>query len=252
MVVFEVAYCQMAGAGKERCQDALFNGAEVKQVNLHKARRIAIEPNAEGKLRLAVADGAYHSPEPHLASYFWMDAFAQEGQANSVFLRKKFWQFCGALAEYRGSATTFAAVEIDVNGDCSLCNVGDSRVYHIHSQGQWKQVSHDHTLLAEMIACGEAEEDKDYAAIYSDLAECLIADPEEAHFKVHAAAFGLAVGEAVLLCTDGLSDALSHAALETLWCSRTDLQEKLEALRQAVRKTPMHDDLSIVCMRRVA
>ena len=244
--MFQLACFQMAGAGKTRNQDALFDGTAVRQVKLHKTRLSEVA----GTARLAVADGLFSSPAAHLASRFWMEAFAREGDAEGRFLRRLHDSFCDALAgRYFGSASTFASAIVEANGLCRICNVGDSRVYHISTNGCWQQMSHDHTVLADLIEQGEAQPGIDYAGIYYALAHCLTADYEETGFKIFTASFPLHTGEAVLVCTDGLHDALSHNRLENLWNTYTSLPDKLEALRRAVMRFPLHDDCSVaVCL----
>ena len=101
--MFQIAYFQMAGAGKTRNQDALFDGTAVRQVKLHKTRLSEVA----GTVRLAVADGVFSSPAPHVASRFWMEAFAREGDAEGRFLRNLHDSFCDMLADrYFGSAST--------------------------------------------------------------------------------------------------------------------------------------------------
>lgn len=125
--MFQIAYFQMAGAGKTRNQDALFDSTAVRQVRLHKTRL----SETTDTVRLAVADGVFNSPAAHLASRFWMDAFAHEGDAEGCFLRRLHNSFCDTLADrYFGSASTFASVIVEANGLCRICNVGDSRIYH--------------------------------------------------------------------------------------------------------------------------
>ena len=116
--------------------------------------------------------------------------------------------------------------------------MGDSRIYHIDTHGKWAQLSHDHTVLAEMIENGEADEHTEYAGIYYTLAECLVANSEETDFKVFSTTSNLKIGEYLLLCSDGLSDALAHQQLEHIWQSHNDVLSKLEALRQAVKRVP--------------
>lgn len=248
---FEAAYCQMAGDGKARNQDALFNGAEVRQALLNKARAMALPPG-DG-LRLAVADGVFNSPGPHRASRRWMQAFAERGRADAGFLRNEFPAFSQALkAEgLYGAACTFAAVDVRGDGHYTACNVGDSRICQIGIHGHWQQISHDHTVWAQMAADGDVPPDADHATLYDMLAECLIADTEEGGFAVHTAQGRLAPGECLLLCSDGLSDAVPADALVQLWQAHADLPARLEALRRAVRRVPFHDDCSIVALRRL-
>lgn len=249
-MTFEVAYAQMAGEGKGRNQDALFNGVEVKHALLNKARAVAPPGDA---VRLAVADGVFDSSAPHCASRWWMQAFAERGSADARFLRTEFPAFCQALeAEgLHGAACTFAAVELHHDGRYGACNVGDSRIYRIGTDGMWQQISHDHTVWAQMVQDGEAPPDASHATLYDMLAECLIADTQESGFAIHAVQGELQPGECLLLCTDGLSDAIHAEALMPLWQAHADLPARLEALRRAVRRTILHDDCSIVAVRRV-
>ncbi|HFC8821160.1 PP2C family protein-serine/threonine phosphatase [Neisseria cinerea] len=244
--MFQIAYFQMAGAGKTRNQDALFDGTAVRQVKLHKTRLSEVA----GTVRLAVADGVFSSPAPHVASRFWMEAFAREGDAEGRFLRNLHDSFCDMLADrYFGSASTFASAIVEANGLCRICNVGDSRIYHISAHGRWRQLSHDHTVLADLIEQGEAQPDMEYAGIYYALAHCLVADYEEKHFKIFTNSLTLQKGEAVLVCSDGLHDALVHNRLEELWNAYHSLSDKLEALRRAVKRFPFHDDCSVaICL----
>ena len=242
---FKVVFCQMAGHGKLVNEDALFNGEAVRQVLTHKTREVFADAP---EVRLAVADGVFASPAPHRVSRYWMNLFAERGTASARFLRENHPAFCDSFPpSYFGSATTFAAVCLQSDGRGRICNVGDSRIYHIDNTGKWTQISHDHTVLAEMIARGEIPANGDYAGIYQSLAHCLVVDPEDEDFHVHSDDINLQIGESVLLCTDGLSDALPHRQLESIWQAHENLQDKVESLRLAVRNAPMHDDCSIVC-----
>lgn len=104
-------------------------------------------------------------------------------------------------------------------------------------------------MLADLIEQGEAQPDTEYAGIYYALAHCLVADYEEKYFKIFTNSLTLQRGEAVLVCSDGLHDALSHNRLEELWNAYHSLSDKLEALRRAVKRIPFYDDCSVaVCL----
>lgn len=114
---------------------------------------------------------------PHLASRFWMETFMQHGDAFGRFLCQYHGQFCEAMTEaHFGSAATFVSATITPDGQCHVCNVGDSRAYRINAAGVWQQVSHDHTILAELIEQGQAQADQHYSGLYHALTQCLIAD----------------------------------------------------------------------------
>ena len=248
--MLQVAYFQMAGSGKHRNQDALFNGMEVCYALLHKTRRVECVPNTS--VRLAISDGVSCSPAPHLASRFWMNKFMQHDDAFGRFLcqyhSQYHSQFCEAMSEVHfGSAATFVSTIITPDGLCHVCNVGDSRAYHITVSGLWQQASHDHTVLAELIEQGQAQSDQHYAELYHALTQCLIADSGESDFKVYTHSFKLLPGESVVVCSDGLNNAITHVQLEAVWSIHSTLEEKLEAFRQSVKKQSHHDDCSVVC-----
>lgn len=242
--MLQTAYFQMAGAGKGRNQDALFNGFEVRQVKLHKTR---LADYSDGLLRLAVSDGVFNSPAPHLASRFWMEQFAQSQDSGKAFLQRHYSRFCASLADMHfGSACTFVSAEIGADGVGRLCHCGDSRAYRIDVAGNWTLLTQDHSVLREMIERGEAEAGRAYAGIYDALASCLIADSGE-DFQADSCGVRLTAGETLLLCSDGLSDALNHQQLEALWRQHETLVDKLEALRRMVKRVPFYDDCSVVC-----
>ncbi|SUO95332.1 putative protein serine/threonine phosphatase [Suttonella ornithocola] len=249
MLNFQTAFAQMCGQGKTRTQDALFNGKEMLAMKMNKVRLVE---NIAFPIRVAVADGVFSSEQSHLASRFWANAWGRNGSANREFFRTHFDRFydeVGAVAF--GSSTTIAGAVIETDGTFSLCNVGDSRVYLISKEGYWQQLSHDHTELNRMIAAGEAQEGVKYSDVYNMLEQCLVADEEcDEYLRPFFAKGTLQAGEALLLCTDGLHDALSHEQLENIWQSEADLCARLRALRKAVRQTRFYDDCSIVCAQR--
>ena len=247
--MWQLAYFQMAGSGKQRNQDALFNGQEVCYALSRKTR--VLNFTDEITVRLAISDGVFSSPAPHLASRFWMQAFMQFGDESGRFLRQYHGKFCDEIGSHFGSAATFVSAITMPDGRCYICNVGDSRAYSISVNGRWQQISHDHTILAEFIEQGQAQIDQSYAGIYDALAHCLIADSNENDFKVFTTSFVLQTGETILLCSDGLSDALNHDEIEIIWNRHLAISEKLEALRKKIRKQTQYDDCSVVCVRYV-
>ena len=76
---------------------------------------------------------------------------------------------------------------------------------------------------------------------------------EDEGFAIYAAAGRLQAGEALLLCSGGLTDGISAADLPLLWQEHEALLDKLESLRLAVRNSrlnPHFDDCSVVYSRR--
>lgn len=245
--MMEVAYFQMVGQGKARNQDALFAGVEVKFAKLNKARLVEVPSSG---FCLAVADGVSNSPSSHLASRFWLQKIAEtplDKIGARDFFERNFEQFCEEISPVAyGSSTTLAGVVIDECGACRFFNIGDSRIYLIDNAGKFTQLSHDHTVLNDMIAEGLAKPDGNYASMYNALSQCLIADSEEYDFSVYRAKCTLKPGESLLLCTDGFTNELDDETLSKLWQCGDGLCEKLETLRQAVKACVGYDDCSVV------
>ena len=95
--MWQLAYFQMAGSGKQRNQDALFNGQEVCYALLRKTR--VLNFSDELTVRLAISDGVFSTPAPHLASRFWMQTFMQYGDESGRFLRQYHGKFCDEMIE---------------------------------------------------------------------------------------------------------------------------------------------------------
>ncbi|WP_303819004.1 PP2C family serine/threonine-protein phosphatase [Actinobacillus minor] len=243
-MTFTITFCQQVGKGKLKNQDALFNSNSVFQYQLKKAE--TIELSAE-KIILGVADGVSSSPKSHYASRFMMDQLAQCQHFSSAWLRQMQQALSETLANrYLGSATTFVACEVNQNGECKIINVGDSRAYKITVQGEWQQLSVDHTILNEMQEQGLADRKIAYSRMYNGLSDCLVVDANETEFRIAVTETVLAQGEAILLCSDGLSHYLSSDLLKKIWKQFSSNQERLTICRKMVKKHRYYDDFSAI------
>ena len=103
--------------------------------------------------------------------------------------------------EYRGMGTTLVAALASPEA-AVLCNVGDSRAYHIGAEGI-RRVTRDHSVVAEMVESGEITPEE--ARLHPNrtlITRALGPDPSMA---CDTYAVPLAKGDCVLLCTDGLT-----------------------------------------------
>lgn len=250
--MFEIAYTQHRGKQNPHQQDALWNG---KQAIQHVGIPSRDYTFSEQALLLAVADGVAVSPAPHIASLFAIKALGMTGGAeaplNSQRVRDIHGLLCDCYAKGRtwSSSTTLVAARC-IGDVCEIANVGDSRAYRISANGEWQQLSHDHTILNDMIASGEAEAGHEYARLYQGLSHCLVADHEEEGFAVHCGQFPFLPGDSLLLCSDGLHDTLGDAHLQRLYDVSASPLEQVKIWRKAVMETRAPDNFSIVFARR--
>lgn len=243
----QIAYFQLKGDGKTVNQDALFDGSTIHQANLCHAKTA---PTPALPFCVAVADGVYHSPKAHLASRFWVEAVA-DSRPDEVgltpFFQSYFGRFCekvGSVAH--GSSTTLAGAVIGADG-VRVFNVGDSAVFVVDKEGIWHKLSHDHTILNELLG-GNTADSTQYAQFYGGLMECLIADVDEYEFKVHRTTYHPKDGDTVVVCTDGLTDEFNPTQLTLMWNSQTILTDKLAIMCQNLKKRQGHDDCSVVAV----
>lgn len=238
---FQLTFCQQVGNKHKKNQDALFNGNAVYQWQLKNAESYLLHHE---KVIFGVADGISNSPKSELASRFLMERLSECQELNALWLRTTQFALCEKYAtSHFGISSTFVGCELHVNGKGKILNVGDSRAYKITSQGEWQQLSLDHTMLTEMKQQGLVDEDTEYASIYNGLTDCLVADFEADDFRIHTTEFQLEKGESLLLCSDGLHDRISQERLNILWQQSQDSSVRLHFLQRFVRKT---DDFSVV------
>lgn len=250
--MFEIAYTQHRDKLNPHQQDALWNGKQAIQHVDIPSRTYTLP---EKSLLLAVADGVAVSPAPYLASLFVIKTLGMVGGAEVSLTSRRVRDIhglpCDRHAKGRtwGSSTTLVAVRCTSDA-CEVANVGDSRAYRISTDGHWQQLSHDHTILNDMIASGEAEAGLEYARMYQDLAHCLVAD-EEDDFRVHFCQSPFFPGDSMLLCSDGLHDTLGDDRLRSLYSVSASPLEQVKIWRKAVMAAGAPDNFSIIYSRRL-
>ena len=250
--MFDIAYTQHSGGAARQQQDAIWSGKSILQ-----ARNAQVASHVvEGPVLLAVADGVAASTRPARASRFVVEALSRHDHQQQLTGRQVRDIQAQLAARYaggdtHGSATTLVAARVTESG-CEIVNVGDSRAYLFSADGSCRQLSYDHTILNALIATGEVRADDDvaYAQIYQGLAHCLTADSEEYGFALHYEETALEKGAGLLLCSDGLHDAIGDAAIRELYRPERTAAEQVRSWRQAVIEAGVPDNLSILFARR--
>lgn len=122
---------------------------------------------------------------------------------------KAIYRRSGQDADCQGMGTTMVAALIS-GKKAHILNIGDSRAYHIGSEGIVK-VSRDHSVVEDMIYRGELTPEEARLHPQKNLiTRCLGVEPE---VKPDLYEVELKQGEFLLLCTDGLSNTLTDQEL---------------------------------------
>ena len=114
--------------------------------------------------------------------------------------------------ELAGMGTT-AVCALVRGGNAFICHAGDSRAYLVRD-GKLTQLTHDHSYVQELVDCGtitveEAEHHPQKNIITRALGVDYRLEPEFATAQLHS-------GDILLLCSDGLTNAVPREQLEQL------------------------------------
>jgi PPM family protein phosphatase len=197
-----------------------------------RASQVAIEAAAL-QLRLVLAKG--HCRDVPTAQKLLDDAFRFANLAVHRCAEKE-----PALANM--ASTLVGAVFID--GHAVLANVGDSRIYRLR-HAFLKQVTDDHVLYREGLACLSREERAAIRPLQLLTRAVGYSDSVEPASCVEP----LASGDVFLLCSDGLSDVLERHKMAEVLARTSDLDHACKALVDAALAAGAEDDVTVVLVR---
>jgi serine/threonine protein phosphatase PrpC len=145
-----------------------------------------------------------------------------------------------------GMGTTLT-LAYSVGLDLFVAHVGDSRAY-LYRDGSLQHITRDHTLAQHLADVGVISEDE-------------IASPPDRHILTsvvggHADALrgdmhhvGLRLGDAVLLCTDGLTGVVEDAEIEEILRTAPSCDDACEALVERALERGAPDNVTVIVAR---
>jgi PPM family protein phosphatase len=217
------------------------------------AYALAALPGSGGCL-VAVADGMGGHPDGRLAATLATVAVrAAAGEAGDAarslpgaVAAANAAILAHAVPDARGRSlgTTLVAAVV-AGGRATVANVGDSRAYLVRG-GQATQVSVDHSWVAEQVRAGILD------------AEAALRHPRRS--RITRALLGLPVepdlfelslrpGDALLLCTDGLWEALPAEGIASVLGEAATLESAVAALVDAALAGGSTDNVTAVAIR---
>lgn len=211
-----------------------------------------------GPFYFAVADGISTSTQARKASGCLLEMLAvalvgcDADTSLGPILHQLHQDYCqlGRNPSLLGMASTLAGGRV-VGNKVTVFNVGDSRAYVLQPSPSGyvaHQLSHDHSVLQGMIDEGEISQAEagDAASFLRGLSAQFVADPLCDEFALHLAHHTWQAGELLLVCSDGLTEALSDTKIAALLGEQapTNLAEVCKAARRAGGR----DDFSVVVL----
>lgn len=152
------------------------------------------------------------------------------------------YQLSRSEEQYHGMGTTLVAALL-VDQDAYVVNVGDSRCYHIHDKAI-DQVTKDHSLVQLLVSRGEIspEEARNHPK-KNLITRALGVDRDVLADCYHVV---LQAGDALLLCSDGLSNVLADEALLQLALEPLPLEERCRSMMRMTLEQGAPDNVTIV------
>jgi len=150
-----------------------------------------------------------------------------------------------ANPQYAGMGTTLV-VAVFRDGRLLLGHVGDSRCYRLRA-GRLQQITRDHSLLQEQIDAGMITPEQAAFSINKNLVTRAVGVEDTVLLETHE--HDVLPEDLYLLCSDGLSDMLSDAAIAQLVLSNTSLESATLALIAAANDAGGRDNISVVLGR---
>lgn len=144
-----------------------------------------------------------------------------------------------------GMGTTLTAAVIGRGGAVELCHVGDSRAYLLR-QGYLARLTRDHSLVEEFVRSGALTEQEARRHPQRNLLTRAIGT--DASVPVDETTVQLEPSDLLLLCSDGLSEALPDAMLADLLAAGGpgDVVARVDALIQAALAAGGGDNITAV------
>ena len=145
-----------------------------------------------------------------------------------------------ALGNDMGSTLVMALLQGKL---ATVLNVGDSRAYWLQPSGI-EQISTDHSLVQRLVAIGqltpaEARHHPQRSVIYR-----VMGDKSDLKYDLFHVTLG--VGDALLLCSDGLSDMVEDETIWETWRASDSPQAACDRLVTLANEAGGHDNISVL------
>lgn len=203
------------------------------------ASGMAVNMLAENLLLTLVPSS--HASEMPTAEFVEQRLFDEISSANLAILNA-----AEAEAQYAGMGTTLVLAHFYDNR-MSVAHLGDSRLYRMRA-GHFEQLTRDHSLLQEQLDNGMITPDEArYSQNKNLLTRALGVDPV-VEVEIHD--YGMAQGDIVLLCSDGLSDMIDDEDMaQVLHDFESDLAHAADLLVRMANGNGGRDNISVILVR---
>ncbi len=150
--------------------------------------------------------------------------------------------------ELVGMGTTLTLAEIE-DASCEIAHVGDSRAY-LYRDGELRQITTDHSLIAELLAAGRITEDD--AATHPQRSVVTRALGMARAVRVDRFHEELRPGDRLLICSDGLTTMIDDDAIAAVLEAEPDAEAAAWALVEAANLAGGVDNITVAVVDAAA
>lgn len=228
-----------------------FGLSHVGKVRKRNEDTLCVEP-ARGIL--IVADGMGGAPAGDVASAMGVQEVARGlhaglGMRDSVDKANlKILEMARAQPAFEGMGTTVTALRISPEtGKFVVGHVGDSRAYH-RRDGELVQITTDHTLVREMVEAGKIPPELERNHPFGHILSRALGTEDQAEVDILRGAAKL--GDAFLLCTDGLMKVMDDEEIQEwiMGMGPGSLEEVVGAMVEVGMERGAPDNITLAAM----
>ena len=144
--------------------------------------------------------------------------------------------------QYTGMGTTLV-VGVFQEDRLMLGHIGDSRCYRLRG-AQLQQITKDHSLLQEQLDAGLITPEQALTSLNKNLVTRALGVEDRVMLEVNEHRTEL--GDVYLMCSDGLSDMISDAAIAEILVGGACLEQKAKQLVLAANEAGGRDNISVL------
>jgi protein phosphatase len=148
--------------------------------------------------------------------------------------------------ELRGMGTTLT-MAFQLDAQLCVVHVGDSRAY-LYGEGELYQLTHDHTLMAEMVRRGELRPEQVAQHRLRHVITNVVGGTETGvHVEAHA--LDVHAGDRLLLCSDGLTEMVTDEAIAAILDTEADPERACTKLVALANEAGGRDNITVLIAR---
>jgi protein phosphatase len=141
---------------------------------------------------------------------------------------------------------TTLVMALVIGDEATVANVGDSRAYLLKDDGL-TQITTDHSLVERLFATGQITREEAAHHPQKNVIYRVIGDKQRVDVDLFEQR--LAPGEALLLCSDGLSGMVTDGSIWQIWHTSTSPQEACDRLVEAANQAGGEDNITVVIVQ---